>query len=172
MRWMIAMKYYYILPVLTLFAATALGFQQRTQEQRPTLGPQPAPSLGEAPSEQGPINARIMNPAELRRIHTVYVDFIDNSLNLKLIQDLSSHSPVRVVTDRHQADAILRGDCFSLPHLKQVHSEVYLMDKKGQSIWQDIVRHPYNPPGLHVAVADSAQEIASDLLKSIEIVRK
>jgi hypothetical protein len=166
------MKVHRVLLAVILSAGAILGFQQQAPEQRPTLGPQPAPSLGAAPSLQGPINAKTMNPAELRRVHLVYIAFIDNSLNLKLVQDLSSHSPFRVVTDRHQADAILRGDCFSLPHLKQVHSEVYLMDKKGQSIWQDIIRHPYNPPGLHVAVADSAQQIASDLIKSIEIARR
>src|SRR5487761_275841 len=157
------------LSLLILLGAATAG-QQGSNPQRPTLGnPEEnnKPSLGEAPSLYGPLTAKIMDPRALRGVRKIYVETMDNSLSGKLIEDFANHGPFRVVADRSQADAILDGSCFDLPHLKDVHSEVYLTGKNGKAIWQDVVHEHYRPPSLGEAVNKTASLIVTRLRESI-----
>jgi hypothetical protein len=171
------MKYVGLLLGIALFSlATGLKSQQSSSQQRPTLGPEPAPNhptLGDgAPSLMGPMNAKILDPARLRMVHKIYIELMDNSLNLKLIQDFSVGGPFKVVSDRRAADAVLQGTCFNSPHLKDVHSELYLTGQNGKPIWQDIIHQSYNPPALRTAVADSATKAVADLRASVEAAER
>ncbi|HEX5481193.1 MAG TPA: hypothetical protein VFZ08_01050 [Terriglobia bacterium] len=144
---------------------------QQQQEQRPTLGREPAqkrPTLGQAPSLRGPLTATIMDARKLRAVRTVYVGMIDNKLSLKLINNLGKEGPFRVAENRNAADAVLQGTCFDSLHLKDVHSEVFLTGKDGKAIWQDVIHEPYHPPALSVAVNKTADKIVNDLRQSIE----
>ncbi len=142
-------------------------------QQRPALGKEPTqekPTLGhaeDAPSLYGPRSSTTTDARKLLRVHKVYIEPIDNALNEKLAEDLSKKGPFRVVAKRHEADAVLRGTCFDSRRLKSVHSEVFLTDPNGSSIWQDIIRQPYNPPPLTRAVADSALLIVTHLSESL-----
>ncbi len=155
-----------------VLSSVALYGQSQSQ-QRPTLGPEPgpnAPSL-EPPSVMGPLNAKILDPVKLRMVHNVYVGLMDNRLNLKLMQDLAN-GPFRVVSNKREADAILQGSCFNSPHLKDVHSEVYLSGRNGKPIWQDVIHKPYNPPALAEAVTATAGEIVRDLRADVAVARR
>lgn len=165
---------------IAFFAATTLWAQQGSpqsqgasasqQEQRPTLGQESGPetrrpTLG--PALNGPLTSTTMNPAELRRVKKIYVGLMDNKLNLDLIDDFAKAGPVRVVANRNAADAILQGTCFDSPRLREVHSEVFLTDKAGKSIWQDVIHQPYRPPSLAQAVSQTANLIVAHLRQSI-----
>lgn len=169
------MKYVTLVLSAVILSSVALSAQQTSSQQpqqRPTLGP-PAeenrPSLrGSAPSLVGPMNAKILDPGKLRMVHTVFIGLMDNSLNLKLVKDLSAAGgPFHIVSDRHQADAVLQGTCFNSRHLKDVHSEVFLTGRNGKPIWQDIIHQPYNPPTLGRAVNETANKVVMDLRASI-----
>lgn len=166
--------------MMAFFAATALWAQQSAQqpqggsepqqEQRPTLGPESGPetkrpTLG--PSTNGPLTSTTMNPAELRRVKKIYVGLMDNKLNIDLIDDFAKAGPVRVVASKNAADAILQGTCFDSPRLREVHSEVFLTDKAGKSIWQDVIHQPYRPPSLAQAVSQTANLIVAHLRHSM-----
>jgi len=135
--------------------------QQQQEHKRPTLGPAPAPSL------RGPRNANIMDARKLVRVQKIYVERMDNSLGEKLIEELAKARRLRVVADRNDADAVLRGTCFDSRRLKSVRSEVYLNDTHGAAIWQDSVHRPYNPPPLDAAVSQTADLIVTHLAESI-----
>lgn len=154
--------------------------QQQQQTPRPTLGPPPGqpsqpnqpnqpnrPTLGEAPSLGGPHAPNTNDPIHLMRVHTIFVEPMDNGLADKLVEDIGSKGVFRIVTDRRSADAVLHGTCFDSAHLKVVHSEVFLLGRNGAAIWQDIVRQPYKPPPLNQAVATTAESIADDLVLSL-----
>jgi hypothetical protein len=170
------MKHLTFLSAVVLMLSLGMyGQQSSSQQQRPTLGPEPAPnrpSLGEAPSLMGPMNAKILDPVKLRMVHKVFIGLMDNSLNLKLIQALSSTGRFDVVTDRHAADAILQGSCFNSPHLKDVHSELFMTGQNGKPIWQDIIHIPYKPPPLRTAVLETAAKATADLRASIDAVER
>ena len=136
---------------------------QREQPQRPTLGPAPEPSL------YGPRTSSTTDPRKLVRIRTIFVERIENSLSDKLADGLAKMGRFRVVANRNQAEAVLRGSCFDARRLKTVKSEVFLSDRStGTSIWQDIVRRPYNPPPLEKAVNDTAALILTHLGDSVK----
>ncbi len=141
------------------------------QEKPPTLGKEPQeqqrPTLGEAPSTGGPRTSTTTDIHKLLRVRSVYIEMIDNSLNEKLAEALSKMGPFRVVAKRSEADAILRGTCFDSRRLKRLHSEVFLTDPRGGSIWQDVIREPFNPPPLGKAVTDSASVIVAHLGESL-----
>lgn len=147
----------------------------RTQEKRPTLGQEPGeekrPTLGSepdgGPSLNGPRTSTTTDARKLLRVHTVFIETIDNSLNDKLVEDLSKSGPFRVAASRNEADAVLRGTCFDSRRLKRLHSEVFLTDRHGGSIWQDIIHKPFNPPTLSKAVSDSALLIITHLTESV-----
>ena len=160
-----------LLLYLLILSGAAMAGQQKPNQQGPTLGNSPEnnkPSLlGEAPSLHGPGSATIMDPRALGAVRKVYVQTMDNSLSAKLIEDFAHDGLFRVVTDRSQADAILDGSCFDLPHLKDVHSEVYLTGKNGKAIWQDVIHEPYHPPSLGEAVTKTASLVVIHLRESI-----
>lgn len=138
--------------------------------ERPTLGQQPAPTLGPstAPSLSGPRTSSTTDPRKLVAIRMVFIEVIDNALGEKLAEGLVRLGRVRVVAQRSEADAVLRGSCFDSHRLRVVHSEVFLNDRStGASIWQDNVRVPFNPPPLVKAVDATAAAILHHLSESI-----
>lgn len=159
---------------LILAAAMLLSAVLAAQTQNsppPTLGPPPGqngPTLGAAPRLGGPSTFTVTNPAKLRTVKTVYIGWMDDQLNVRLLDDFSKSGPFKVVSDRRKADAILQGTCFDSPHLKEVHSEVFLTGQDGKSIWQDVIHQPYHPPSLNQAVSETANLIVTHLKQSIE----
>lgn len=135
--------------------------EQRKQQQRPTLGAPTEPSLG------GPRSSTTTDPRKLTRVRSIYVERIDNMLSDRLAEGLAKMGRFRVVASRNEADAVVRGTCFDSRRLKSVHSEVYLTDRSGASIWQDDVRRPFNPPPLPKVVDNTAAEILQHLGDSI-----
>lgn len=140
------------------------------QPTRPTLNrpsDQPnRPTLGEGPSLGGPHNPNTSDPHRLLRVHSIFIEQMDNGLAEKLIEDIGNKAVFRIVANRRDADAILHGTCFDSARLKTVHSEVFLRGRDGDSIWQDVVHQPYRPPPLTEAVATTAEAIAQDLAQS------
>ncbi len=137
--------------------------KQEKQQERPTLGPPPAPSL------YGPRTSTTTDSRKLARLRAIFVERMDNRLSEKLADGLSKIGRFRVVANRNEADAVLRGTCFDSHRLKSLHSEVFLTDRtSGGSIWQDIVRQPFNPPPLEKAVNDTALLILQHLADSVE----
>jgi hypothetical protein len=133
----------------------------RGQQQPPTLGPS-------QPSLQGPGSSRGGDLRMLAKVRRVYIDWIDNNLNEKLADDLGHVSWLKVVDKPDEADAVIRGSCYSLSRLKRLNVEVYLNDRvSGKSIWQDSIHVPFNPPDLSKAVGDAAAEIMDHLNQSI-----
>lgn len=130
-------------------------------QQRPTLGPS-------RPSMRGPGSSQTANPRMLVRMRKIYIQRIDHNLNVKLADDLAHVSWIKVVNKPDEADAIVRGTCFSLQRLRRLHAEVYISDRvSGKSIWQDVIRVPYNPPTLSKAVDKAAAEILAHLSQSM-----
>jgi len=135
-------------------------------QQRPTLGPS-------EPSLNGPASSQTANAGLLVRMRKIYIERIDYNLNEKLSGDLARVSWVKVVDKPEEADAIVRGTCFSLRRLKRLHAEVYFSDRiSGKSIWQDVIRIPYDPPALPKAVDQAAAEIMAHLNQSIRAAAK
>lgn len=138
-------------------------------QQRPTLGP----SEPESPSHPGPASMRTANPRLLLKMRTIYIQRIDHNFNEILSDDLAHVSWVKVVKKPLEADAIVRGTCFSLQSLKSLHAEVYITDGvSGASIWQDVVRVPYDPPEMSKAIGNAAARVLADLNQSIRLASK
>jgi hypothetical protein len=95
------------------------------------------------------------------------VERIDNLLSERLADGLAKMGRFRVVASRNEADAVLSGTCFDSRRLKRVHSEVYLTDRSGSAIWQDVLRRPFNPPTLQKSVDSTAAEIVQHLGDSV-----
>jgi hypothetical protein len=109
-----------------------------------------------------------MDPAKLLRARTVFIEPIDNGLSDKLEESLAKWGHFRVVVNRNQADAVLRGSCMDSRRLKSLHSEIFLNDRRtGSSIWQDNVHQPFNPPVLSKAVSETARVIVVHLTDSV-----
>ena len=136
--------------------------QQQQPEERPTLGPRNGPA-----TESGPNTSTTTDLAKLMRVHTLYVESIDNSLSDKLVAALGNWGRFRLVTKAKDADATLRGSCLESRRLKHVHSEVFISDAKGASIWQDSIFRPFNPPNLDKAVSETADLVAAHLQQSL-----
>ena len=134
-----------------------------TDEDRPTLGPRSGPTL-----ESGPPTAKTIDLRKLRRIRTLYIENIDNSLSDKIIEALGKSGPFRLVTKEKGADATLRGSCLESRHLKHLHTEVFISDSNGASIWQDVIYRPFNPPALDKAVNETATLIVAHLEHSLQ----
>jgi hypothetical protein len=138
---------------------------QKQEEKRPTLGPPPAPTPG--PGLE-PTTDYVLDAARLMHVRKIYVEEIDNQLSAKLIEGLAKSGRFRIVLDKKEADAVIRGSCLDARHLRTVHSEVYLSDRvTGKSIWQDNVHVPYNPPPLAKAVDKTADEILRHLANAV-----
>jgi hypothetical protein len=137
--------------------------QTQTPEERPTLGPRTGP----APLDSGPMTASVIDVRKLLRIHTLYVENIDNSLSDKLVAALGKLGRFHLVSKEKEADAVVRGSCLESRRLKRVHSEVFISDHNGASIWQDTIYRPYNPPALDQAISDTAELIVDHLERTV-----
>jgi len=150
-----------LIAFLLLSVVVALG-QDEKQQQKPTLGPQPGPAT------EGPQTAVTVNRVRLLRVKRIYVERIDNQLSDKLLEALAKTGRFKVVAERGQADGVIRGTCFDSRRLKILHSEIYLSDRSsGDSIWQDNIRQPINPPAVSVAVSQTAEIAIKHLAASI-----
>lgn len=135
------------------------------QNERPTLlGPRSGPGPD---AEVGPLTSTTNDIKKLMRVRTLYIESIDNSLSEKLAQALGKSGRFRLVTKAKEADATLRGSCLESRRLKHVHSEVFISDRAGVSLWQDSIYRPFNPPTLDQAVADTATLVAAHLERTL-----
>jgi hypothetical protein len=130
------------------------------QEQKPTLGPAPAPGT------QAPRTATVNDYRRLMRIRSIYIEKMDNALSEKLVLSLGKLGRFRIASKPKEADAIMTGSCLESRRLKRLHSEVFIADRGGGSIWQDNLYRPYNPPSLEQAVNETAQVVAEHLGES------
>jgi hypothetical protein len=131
------------------------------QEQKPTLRPKPGPN------ESGPRTATVNDFRKLMRIRTIYVERMDNALSEKLMVSLGKLGRFKIASKAKEADAIVTGSCLESRRLKRLHSEVFITDRGGGSIWQDDIIRPYNPPSLEQAVNETAEAVAEHLSESI-----
>ena len=140
----------------------------------PVLRGQQAPTLGPSrPSLEGPGNMRTVNPRRLLEMRRVYIQRMDNNLNEKLADDIAHVSWLKVVDKPEEADAIVRGECFSLRRLKRLHAEVYISDRvTGKAIWQDVIRVPYDSAAPQKAVDRAASDILEHLNESMQAAAK
>jgi len=136
--------------------------QQDQDNQRPTLGPRNGPGL-----DSGPDLSTVTDVRKLMRIHTLYIESIDNALSDRLVEVLGKTGRFRLVTKPKEADATLRGSCLESRRLKHVHSEIFISDRAGASVWQDTIVRPFNPPTLDKAVNETATLIAAHLEKTM-----
>ena len=93
---------------------------------------------------------------------------MDNALSEKLIAGMDKLGRFRVVANPKEADAIMRGTCLESRRLKKLHSEIYITDRSGTSVWQDSVHRPFNPPTLGQAVDETATLVLQDLGDSVK----
>src|SRR5208282_4369691 len=136
--------------------------QSPENNHRPTLGPQRGPEVPTGPDTSTTTDVRL-----LMRIHTLFIENIDNSLSDKLVEDLGKWGRFRLVTKAKDADATLRGSCLESRRLKHVHSEVFISDRNGASVWQDTIYRPFNPPALDQAVSDTATLVTAHLEQTV-----
>jgi len=136
--------------------------QTPQQNERPTLGPRHGPDVATGPDTSTTIDIRL-----LMRIHTLFIENIDNSLSDKLVEVLGKWGRFRLVTKAKDADATLRGSCLESRRLKHLHSEIFISDRSGKSVWQDTIYRPFNPPTLDEAVDDTATVVAAHLQRTI-----
>jgi len=136
--------------------------QQQQQGDRPTLGPRNGP--GEV---TGPDSSTTTDIQKLMRIRTLYIESIDNSLSDKLVESIGKWGRFHLVTKPKDADATLRGSCLESRRLKHVHSEIFISDRGGASVWQDTIYRPFNPPTLDQAVTDTATLVEQHLEQTI-----
>jgi hypothetical protein len=101
------------------------------------------------------------------RIRTIYVERMDNALSEKLMLSLGKLGRFRMASKAREADAVMTGSCLESRRLKRLHSEVFITDRGGGSIWQDDIIRPYNPPSLEQAVNETAEAVAEHLSESI-----
>jgi hypothetical protein len=97
------------------------------------------------------------------RIRSIYIERMDNALSEKLVVSLGKLGRFKIAAKPREADAIMTGSCLESRRLKRLHSEVFIADRGGVSIWQDNIFRPYNPPSLEQAVDETAQAVANHL---------
>ena len=156
-RWLLAIAFL-LVPVLGAQEAQRSGGEK---EQQPTLGPSPAPGTG------GPRTATVNDYRKLMRVRSLYVERMDNALSEKLVLSLGKLGRFRIASTPKEADALMTGSCLESRRLKRLHSEVFIADRGGGSIWQDNLYRPYNPPSLEQAVNETAQMVAEHLGQSL-----
>jgi hypothetical protein len=100
---------------------------------------------------------------KLMRIHSLYVERMDNALSDRLVESLGKLGRFKIASKLRDADAVVTGSCLESRRLKRLHSEVFIADRGGKSIWQDNVYRPYNPPSLEQAVNETARVVADHL---------
>ena len=133
------------------------------QEQKPTLGQEPAPTLHGQSSQTATVN----DFRRLSLIRTIYVERMDNALSEKLVESVGKLGRFKIASKRKEADAVMTGSCLDSRRLKRLHSEVFIADRGGKSIWQYNLYRPYNPPSLEQAVNETAQMVAEQLAQSL-----
>jgi hypothetical protein len=101
------------------------------------------------------------------RIRSIYIDRMDNALSEKLVESLGKLGRFKIASKPRDADAIVTGSCLESRRLKRLHSEVFITDRGGGSIWQDNLYRPYNPPSLEQAVNETARIVAEHLGESL-----
>ena len=152
---------------LALLLVPVMGAQDTQQpggeqEQKPpTLGPPPGSSA------RSPRTATVQDYRKLMRIRSIYVERMDNALSEKLVVSLGRIGRFKIVANPKEADALVTGSCLESRRLKRLHSEVFISDRGGASIWQDNVFRPFNPPSLEQAVNETAQVVADHLGESL-----
>jgi hypothetical protein len=151
---------------LAFLVGGVLGAQQSQQpggeeEQKPTLRPTPGPN------EPSPQTATVNDFRKLMRIRTLYVERMDNALSEKLMASLGKLRRFKIASEAREADAVMTGSCLESRRLKRLHSEVFITDRSGGSIWQDDIIRPYDPPSLEQAVNRTADLVAEHLSESI-----
>ena len=157
--WFLAIAFL-LVPVLGAQETPKSGEEQ---EQKPTLGPAPAPTL----HEHSPRTATVNDYRKLVRIRSIYIQRMDNALSDRLVVSLGKLGRFRIASKPKEADAIMTGSCLESRRLKRLHSEVFIADQRGGSIWQDNIFRPYNPPSLARAVNETAQLVADHLNESL-----
>jgi len=152
---------------LALLLAPVMGAQDAQQQAGDQE--QPPPTLGPAPgsSEHGPRTATVNDYRKLVRIRSLYVERMDNALSEKLVVSLGKLGRFKIASNPKEADAVVTGSCLESRRLKRLHSEVFIADRGGGSIWQDSVSRPYNPPSLEQAVNETARMVADHLGESL-----
>ncbi len=155
--WLLAIAFL-LVPVL---GAQEAQKSEGENEQKPTLGPETGPSL------RGPQTATVNDYRKLVRIRSIYIERMDNALSEKLVMSVGKLGIFKIVATPKEADAIMTGSCLESRRLKRLHSEVFIADRGGGSIWQDNLYRPYNPPSLERAVNETAQMVADHLDASL-----
>jgi hypothetical protein len=131
---------------------------------RPTLGPEP----GEPPTLYGPHNSTTTDARRLMHVRAIFIERIDNKLSDRLVDAFAKAGRFRITDKQPEADAVLRGSCFDSPHRKDVHTEIFISDRRsGSPIWQDIIHQPYSPPPLGDAVNTTALAVVKHLMESV-----
>jgi hypothetical protein len=157
--WLLAIAFF----LVPLMWAQEAQKPEGEEGQKPTLGPQPAPTL----HGQNPQTATVNDFRKLSLIRHIYVERMDNSLSEKLIESVGKLGRFAIVSKRKEADAVMTGSCLESRRLKRLHSEVFIADRGGKSIWQYNLYRPYNPPSLEQAVNETAQMVAEQLAESL-----
>lgn len=148
-----------LVPVLGAQETQKSGGDQ--EQQQPTLGP-PAPGTA-----AGPRTATVTDYRKLSRMRSIYIERMDNALSEKLILSLGKMGRFKIAATSKEADAIMTGSCLESRRLKRLHSEVFIADRAGGSIWQDNIFRHFNPPSLDRAVNETAQVVADHLGESL-----
>jgi hypothetical protein len=159
-------------PVLFLAAVLVQGSAGRAQENKPPEKPQNRPTLGpeagEAPTLYGPHNSTTTDGRRLLRVRILFIERIDNKLNDRLVDAFAKAGRFKITDKLAEADSVLRGSCFDSPHRKDVHTEIFISDRRtGSPIWQDIIHQPYGPPPLSEAVNTTALAVVKHLTESV-----
>lgn len=150
-----------------LLAAILIGAVTASAQDTPSHEGQraPAPTLGR--SSEVRRTDTVNDYRKLRSIHNLYIDRIDNGLGEKLVETLGRLGFFKIVSKKKEADAVVTGSCLESRRLKRLHSEVFISDRSGGSVWQDNIYRPYNPPSLEKAVNDTAEIVAEHLNASM-----
>lgn len=159
-------------PVLILAVALVQGSAGLSQENKPAEKPQNRPTLGpepgEAPTLYGPHNSTTTDARRLMRVRVIFIERIDNKLNDRLLEAFGKAGRFKITDKLPEADSVLRGSCFDSPHRKDVHTEIFISDRRtGSPIWQDIIHQPYGPPPLGDAVNTTALAVVKHLMESV-----
>lgn len=161
-----------MLMLLLVPSLWAQAGQPSAQEGQPSAGDQqdePPPTLGRAPGSDthGPPTATVNDYQKLLHMQRIFVERMDNSLSEKLVVALGKIGRFKIVASPKEADAVLTGSCLESRRLKHVHTEVFISDRSGKSIWQDNIMRPYNPPTLDQAVSATASMVVEHLGESL-----
>jgi hypothetical protein len=145
-----------------------LGAQEAQKPGEGNEHEQPPPaSLASRSAAHGTQTATVNDQRRLMRVRSIFIEKMDNALSEKLVLSLGKVGRFKIASNPKEADAIMTGSCLESRRLKRLHSEVFISDRGGGSIWQDNLYRPYNPPSLEQAVNETAQIVAEHLTESL-----